>query len=269
MNEPPALQRHLRARDFARNAARDVGEYLRTGYDRIPQVVSDGPDAGGVVTELDVEGEARLKRALVAFDPNIGFMCEEDDASDRADSDTFWTVDAVGGTGHLLRGTLFSSTMISLVEDGEVVVGVIHDFRDNRTYSAVKGDGAEVNGDRLAVSKRNLRQAYVAAEMRPEIDPIYNPRLLTWLHANFTTITMANYGWDFTSLASGQIEAVVTKDPWGGPWDIAPGVLIATEAGAKVTCVDATPYRFGCMDVVVGVEPVVDAIMLGLSGRDQ
>ena len=243
----------------AQAAARAVAPELRSGFGNAASAEYSGANAGDVVTEHDRVATARLAELLGSFDSSVGFYGE--DVSGDMPNGTFWMVDAIGGTGHFIRGTLFASTMISLIDEGRPVAAVIHDFVGDRCFHAAKGSGSWCDEQQLQVSSRPLNKAYLCAEIdcgRPR-----NALVMGRLQAAAPVVSVANYGWEFTMTASGFFDGCITMDPWGGPWDFAPGALLVAEAGGVVLSLGETKYDFTNLDVIAAPPQIVEALTTG------
>src|SRR4051812_7360836 len=111
------------ARRAAELAALAVAPALREGFGASPVTHAKSGSPADVVTALDQETEKRLAEQLADYDPGIAFRGEEYGGDESAT--TTWIVDPIDGTGHFVRGIPWCTTMIALVDRGEVVVSVI------------------------------------------------------------------------------------------------------------------------------------------------
>lgn len=239
-------------------AARHVAPMLRDGWGRTVGERSASEPAS-VTTPLDLRADEDVRERLARFDDTIGIWSEE---IGRTGSTTaYWLLDPLSATGHYVRGTLWSSTMIALVVDGEVLSGVIHDFVNDRTYAATRGHGATVGAEVLAVSTRDPADGYVALEARDR-----NP-FTDAIERRWTTVTMANYGWQMVAVAGGRFEAFVAVRPPCGPWDFAAGALLTHEAGGIVTDLRGAPWtpQHDATEVVAGCPQLHERIMVLLA----
>lgn len=142
-------------------------------------------------------------------------------------------VDPVDGSTNAGRGLGHSATALALAErsaGGWVLeVAMVVDLDDGRTFTAVRGEGAQLDGRPISVSGcADLGAAIVGVSGLPD----------------------HHYGWDqFRALGSAalDISAVATGalDAWvdmtddgHGVWDYAAALLIATEAGAVAADVE-------------------------------
>src|SRR5690606_28355034 len=74
-----------------------------------------------------------------------------------------WVIDPLDGTTNFLHGVRPYAVSIGLMENDEVIAGVIHEAGGNETFSAWKDGGAWLNGKRISVSQtKTLSDSLVA-----------------------------------------------------------------------------------------------------------
>lgn len=112
------------------------------------------------LTEADILANQVILETLIDVFPDDGFLSEEstDDAS-RFIRKRCWIIDPLDGTKEFIKKNGEFSINIGLVDEGEVVLGIVFVPVRDRAYYAVKDEGAfrrESNGvvERLNVSKR-------------------------------------------------------------------------------------------------------------------
>ena len=114
----------------------EVGDPLTKYFGNIEVTNNKSGRAVDVVTRLDRETENLLAEKLNKYDPTIGFCGEE--FGQRQKSEKFWLVDPIDGTAHFVRGIPFCTSMIALVDRGEVVLSVIYNFVTKELFEAEK-----------------------------------------------------------------------------------------------------------------------------------
>jgi myo-inositol-1(or 4)-monophosphatase len=197
-------------------------------------------DDATVVTKADVMVENRLKRVLAEIDPSIGFGGEETGVD--YDQETFWLVDPIDGTEWFVRGLPFSTNMITLIDSGQPVMGIIYNYFLDEYYLAIKDKGATRNGHAIHVSNRTLDRSYVMMGGRVGKDYYgVNDRLrdlvrgMPKFHAS---------GFDYSSIARGAVDGAVVWFSNGHVWDFAPGTLLVQEAGGRVENLEGGSYDY-------------------------
>jgi myo-inositol-1(or 4)-monophosphatase len=103
-----------------------------------------------VKLQADVDSEALIRRELAARTglPVIG----EEEGGDETllqRKEPFWVVDPLDGTYNYMRGVPTCCVSIALMQGGDFVLGVIHDFNRDETFSGGTGLGMFVNGEKI------------------------------------------------------------------------------------------------------------------------
>jgi len=82
--------------------------------------------------------------------PEHGVLGEE--FGGAGTTDTRWIIDPIDGTKNFVRHIPLWATLIALEERGEITVGVVHNPVTGDLYTARRGAGAFLNGERITVS---------------------------------------------------------------------------------------------------------------------
>lgn len=138
-----------------------VGLAGRMVREQRPGIVTEKADRD-LVSEADVAIERAVRRFLSDKAPDIGFLGEEEGATDSRNG-LVWALDPIDGTSNFIRGLPLCAVSLALVEDRRAVLGVIEaPFLDAR-YHAVRGAGAYRDDTPIRTSTtQQLREAVVA-----------------------------------------------------------------------------------------------------------
>jgi myo-inositol-1(or 4)-monophosphatase len=143
------------------------------------------------------------------------------------------------GTTNFAHGVPLFAVSLALTHRGQLVVGVVYDPMRDELYAAEAGQGATLNGQRIAVSTQtDLGRALLVTGFPYDIRT--NPRNNLAQFGQFQLRARAvrrigSAALDCVWLAAGRFDGY-----WElhiNPWDIAAGALIAREAGGRVTTV--------------------------------
>ena len=180
---------------------------------------------GSPVCEADLAVDAFLKRELGALLPSAGWLSEETaDDPERLERDLIWLVDPVDGTRDFIRGRKGWAVSVALISSGRPLIGTLCAPARGEVWHAVAGQGATLNGARIAASKR---RDFEGARV-PANDLMKQDRMLTKVEQpNSIALRIA-------MVADDRADLVATLR-WGFEWDIAAAGLIAREAGAAVS----------------------------------
>ena len=220
--------------------AQEAGKLVLPHFGRVDLLKRKSSSPFDVVTQLDIDAENLIASRLTRAFPEIGFVGEE--SQKVSNKEKHWLVDPIDGTAHFMRGMPFCTTMIALIDKGEVTLSVIYNFVNGDVYSASKGSGAKLNGKKISVSQRPLSEGYISIEAKLEDESSLKRFLELRKRAHvFHTISC---GYEFGLVALGKLEGRICMDPYGGDYDYAAGALLVTEAGGRVTNIGEVTYDY-------------------------
>lgn len=212
-----------------------------------------------IVTKIDREIESYLKIELVKIMPDIPFVGEEF-GGNRADG-KFWLVDPIDGTGHYIRGIPFCTTMLALIDNGQVIFSIIYDFVNDIIYHAELGKGSFKDGEKINVSNRNLKNAYFCCEINSRKEE--NKSLLFAIRSRANILHTLCAGYEFTLVAMGKIEGRIVYDGFGKDYDFAAGTLLVSEAGGTVRNFHSDKYDYTNLNFIASNNSVYNDLFLG------
>lgn len=192
-----------------------------------------------VVTENDFRIEKYLIKTI---EDNFSgdLILSEEYNSETAVKGRTWTVDPIDGTYNMTRNAPLFGIQCALYENDEIVFAIGYLPVFDEMYHAQKGCGAYLNGKKITVNKFDVEHSVVSfgdISHRRTDDAADQLKIMNGLSQYVAKYRMFGTAcFDFVYLASGRIDGTVifTKNKW----DIAPGMLIAKEAGALVRSLD-------------------------------
>ncbi|MEK7153091.1 MAG: inositol monophosphatase, partial [Patescibacteria group bacterium] len=155
-----------------------------------------------------------------------------------------WTVDPIDGTQAFVLGSPVSTFCIALIVNGKPVLGVIYDPHQDRLFRALEGQGSFVNDQPITISdETEVAQNFVILSSRLVGSPMTNGLLYDAIDQSKGKV------FNFRSIAYGMMfvacgRAVAATAGYCGPWDIAPVLILLTEAGATVTDFEGNECRY-------------------------
>jgi len=246
--------------DLAAEAAETAASLLRaeTGA---PLQISSKSSRTDLVTDMDMACEAAIVEFLTSQRPDDAILGEEGTGRDGA-SGVRWIIDPIDGTVNFVYGHVGFGVSVAAEVQGRIVAGAVIDPTLNDAFTAHRGGGARLNGDRLAVSPdRDPALALVATGFSYE--PEQRPRqaeVLGLLLPHIGDIRrMGGAALDLCSVACGRVDAFFETGL--NLWDYAAGVLICEEAGAVVQDLNGGPPN---RDFVFAAAPGVAGPLLRL-----
>ena len=243
----------IRSQELVIDVFKELREELMGSYGKIAHVRKDD---GSPVTEFDVMVEERVKARLLKECPGVGFHGEE--TGDVAGVlDATWYIDPIDGTSSFIHGLPYCSNMAGLVVGGETVAAVIYHFATDELYTAIRGEGAYRNGERLHVDDTPLDNSLVFAGSFA-YRHLYEPVFAVDKVGVFAPLGASGY--EFTRLAQGNIQGVTKLRGGSLIHDTVPGVLIAQEAGARVVSFEEGDYTPETLQFVVATPTVASLV---------
>ncbi|MGC5328679.1 inositol monophosphatase family protein [Brevibacillus sp. SYSU BS000544] len=226
---------------IAKEAAYQAGQYLKERFTE--QLFPDLESHNDVKLPEDKESERIIIDVIHQYYPTHTVHSEEIGVVERGE-EYVWVVDPLDGTNNYFIGYPYFSVSIALEYKGETILGVVYNPVSEQMFWAEKGKGAFLNAKKLNVSKRDDLSRAVGTYVRGR-DSVTKEEELAFTKPLFmqTKRVMRNIApaLDFCLLAHGWIDYVVMQK--SGIMDVAAGILIAQEAGAKVTDWENKEYQ--------------------------
>lgn len=204
------------------------------------------------VTQLDIKIEQVLKEKLLAHFPMFGFKGEETEEVVGM-HDATWYVDPIDSTISFIHGLPYCSNMAGLVVDGKIVASVIYHFATDEMYTAVKGQGAYKNGERIRVNDTTLDSSVVFADAfsYANLYRFYAPDRVRFYAPLGAT------GYFLTRIAQGSIQGACYLKANIKPHDVIPGALLVFEAGGEVASFTGEPFDYMCTRFMIGTKSIL------------
>lgn len=213
-----------------------------------------------VVTEFDKRVQDHAIRELSAAFAGAHFICEEGDVSSETLKGLTFVIDPIDGTTNFTHHYGHSCISIACLEDGRLKAAVVYDPFKDELFTAEKGRGAFLNGERIHVFDETLAESLVIFGTTPG-----NPGLIDETLERVRSI----YGrcQDLRRTGSAALDLCYVAAGRAGlyfelelsVWDYAAGVLIVEEAGGKCLTIEGG-------DLVCD-RPVKSSIIAGSSER--
>jgi myo-inositol-1(or 4)-monophosphatase len=200
-----------------------------------------------LVTEVDLEVE-RMFRALVAERfPAHDVLAEEMDVKSTGASHR-WVFDPLDGTTNFAHGVPIFCASLALEIEGVAEVAAVYDPNRRELFTAERGLGSWLNGQRLKTSTATtvLESMLVTGfpyNVHTEADEFLRVFGNILKHARAVR-RLGSAAIDLCWVAAGRMEGF-----WEAslkPWDTRAAALILEEAGGRVTAMDGKawdPYR--------------------------
>ena len=187
-----------------------------------------------LVTQADFDSEALVVKMLSQRHPDHQVMREEGESTGSSSSEHLWIIDPLDGTNNYAHGIPQFCISIAYAYRGRVQVGVVFDPIRNEMFSAIRGQGALLNGQKISVTQtEQLTQSLVATGFFYERGEVMLKTLDAIRDLFLVNVRgvrrMGAAALDLTWVACGRMQGYFEYRL--APWDFAAGWLIVEEAG--------------------------------------
>ena len=225
--------------NIAKDAAIEAGGLILKYYKADYEIKDKGYH--NPVTTADHAADARLKEILMESYPKYGWLSEETvDSPDRLNKERVWVVDPLDGTKEFIEGVPHFVVSIALVENGEPILGVLYNPVSTETFTASKGQGAQLNGEPIrCATKDNINEMIILNSRSETRRGLWKPFDGTF--GELRAIGSVAYKLGLT--AAGKADIFATLRP-KNEWDICAGNCIINEAGGKLIDLYGNPRKY-------------------------
>jgi myo-inositol-1(or 4)-monophosphatase len=247
------------AEEAAHEAARIVARHFREGAERLR-----GKGAGNLVTVTDVESERAIVAVIRRHFPDHAILAEEEHSATAVGAENLWVIDPLDGTNNFAHGLDQVAVSIAFFHRGVPQAAVVVNPLRDLWHSAVRGEGAFLNGVRVHVSAHDRldeilfgvgfyydRGAIMEATLRAMADLI---RAGTHGVRRFGAAAL-----DLCLVGTGQLGTFLEFDL--SAWDYAGGWLFVEEAGGRVTDAQGQPPTLQRSSIVASNAALHDAVL--------
>lgn len=198
-----------------------------------------------LLTQADLRVNEILQSKLLSAFPNDSWLSEESvDDPVRLQAERVWVVDPIDGTIEYANGIPEYAVSVALVVNGKATVACVYNPDSGQLFSAAKGQGAMLNGERVTCSDTCSEKLTLLASRsefkRGEWDSF----------SDHDVKVVGSIAYKLALVAAGLADATFSLGP-KHEWDIAAGVLLVEEAGGVVVDKDDKEFIFNQQKVKV------------------
>jgi myo-inositol-1(or 4)-monophosphatase len=225
-------------RDFANETARKAGSHLSEHFGGALQVDRKSSSAD-MVTQADKAAEEIISSAIRSRYPDHAILGEEGGHTPSGSKSPFtWVIDPLDGTTNFVHGLPIYAVSIALAETRnerpDPLLGVVYVPPADALYSAVRGEGAFRDGNKLHASTAATFEESIIGTGIPYDRAVSSDNNLVYINALAPKVQgirrLGAAALDMCLVAEGAYDAY-----WELKvkiWDILAGICIAREAGA-------------------------------------
>lgn len=216
--------------------AKEAGAFIRKERQHFSMEKVEYKGLNDLVSYVDKEAERMIVARLSKILPEAGFITEEGTVAEDQAALT-WVIDPLDGTTNFIHGLPVFAVSIALMEEDEVVLGVVYEVNRHECFYAKRGGGAFCNDTRIHVSKaKTLSESLISTGF-----PYHNFELIDKYMNALKELMQCTHGLrrlgsaavDLCYVAVGRSEGYFEYNL--NSYDVAAGALIVEEAGGTVT----------------------------------
>ena len=243
--------------------AREAGALLLNFFHQKLKIEYKG-DAD-LVTAADRASEALIRERIGKQFPSHDVLGEEQGLNDRG-GEYRWYVDPLDGTTNFAHGYPVFAVSLALEhrseKAGKRIAGAVYDPSRDELFTAAEGQGAQLNGQPIHVSKvAQLKECLVATGF-PSHKRHKNPNIYFYHQITLRTHGVRRAGsaaLDLCNVACGRFDGFWEFNL--NPWDTAAGVLIVEEAGGRASRFDGSRFEIDSRETLASNGLVHDALL--------
>ncbi len=200
------------------------------------------------VTETDEKTQRFLVDKLGEEFPEAEFLGEEDGQdvfSSKMAKGYCFVIDPIDGTSNFIYEYRPSVISVGLLKDGKPYMGVVYNPYDDMMFSAIQGQGAYMNGEKIMSSDAPLSDQLACFGTAPYYTELRDRSFEIAKRLLPLCVDLRRSGtsaWDLCCVAMGRCGLYFELKLQ--IWDYAAAALIATEAGCRVTDIDGNPLSY-------------------------
>jgi myo-inositol-1(or 4)-monophosphatase len=250
---------------FARDLAIQAGEIIMRERES-RQVQQNYKQGSELVTSADLKSDQLIRESIQKAYPSHRILSEESspDLKNWGEG-PLWIIDPIDGTVNYAYGHTQTAVCIAFALNGRVEMGIVHVPFERETFTAIRGQGAWLNGEVIRTSgqtelKRSLIATGFPYEKEKSIDLLMK-RVRTVLLNCRDIRRVGSAAIDTCWVAMGRLDGYYETV---NPWDIAAAGLIAREAGARtghlLSAPSDIPADLFSQDVIVTTPGIYEAL---------
>jgi myo-inositol-1(or 4)-monophosphatase len=231
---------------LASEAAREAGALQKKSLGKVKNIEFKGDI--NLVTEVDKACEKLIIEKIQKAYPDHDILAEESGVSGSqslaSGADIRWIIDPLDGTTNYAHTYPFFCVSIGIERQGKLTAGIVYDPIADELFTAIRGQGAFLNGNPIAVSKNEtLKRSLVCTGFAYNVHEAEVDNLDHFTNFIKTAQAVRRDGTaalDICYVACGRYDGFWEMSLW--PWDMAAAVVILEEAGGTVSMFRGTPF---------------------------
>lgn len=218
---------------------------------RFKQIEREFKADGSIVTEADIAMQHSLMTSLKSHWPEIPVLGEEMTEAEQealidSNPDDLWIVDPLDGTSNFAAQIPCFSVSIGLMKNKQIILALIYDPNNDECFTAIKNEGAWINGVTLKPEANQLPINKCIAQIDFKRLP---SQMAAQIASDQPYASQRSFGsgtLDWCWVAAGRVNLYLHGRQ--KLWDYCAGQLILTEAGGNCCTLDEEPVFRGKLE---------------------
>jgi myo-inositol-1(or 4)-monophosphatase len=233
--------------------SKQVGAFIKNERQQFSVNKIEVKGKNDFVSYVDKTSEIKIIEGLSTLLPDSGFIAEEGTSTKKGEIYN-WIIDPLDGTTNFIHGIPCYSISIALMQNQELVLGVIYEINLDECFYAWQGSKAYLNGQEINVSKIPTLADSLLATGFPYYDyskmDEYMEVFKYFMKNTHGLRRLGSAATDLAYVACGRFDGFY--EYCLQPWDVAAGAFIVQQAGGKITDFNGGEnYVFG-KEIVAG-----------------
>jgi len=247
--------------NIAVRAARQAGSVMIRHLNQLETLEVVEKARNEFVSQVDRLAEEAIIEVIRDYHPDHSILAEE--SGESGDHEYQWIIDPLDGTTNYLHGFPVFCVSIAVAHEGQIEHGVVYDPLRQEVFTASRGQGAQLDGRRIRVSKRaQMGQSLIATgfpyRMNKQFIDDYLAMLKAVIEDSAGVRRPGSAALDLCYVAAGRVDGF-----WEiglNIWDIAAGALMIREAGGRISDYRGTDKYLENGNVVAGNPKIYSAL---------
>ncbi|MFW5820001.1 MAG: inositol monophosphatase family protein [Bacteroidota bacterium] len=244
-----------------RSIVLETARYIESEMKNNSRMTKEAKGKHDFVTYVDKRAEKMLVDSLSALLPDSGFIAEEGTSNKRGDKYN-WVIDPVDGTTNFIHGLPPFAISVGLMENDEVVVGVIYEIGLHESFYAWKDSPAYLNGKIIKVTDTSSVSDSLIATGFPYTNYKYLDGFMEsiryFMKNSHGLRRLGSAATDIAYTACGRFDGFYEYGLH--PWDVAAGSLILKQAGGRVGDFEGKPEYIFSEEIIAANSAVFDEL---------
>ncbi|WP_063656891.1 inositol-1-monophosphatase [Candidatus Arsenophonus triatominarum] len=222
---------------IAIRAARQAGNFIAKSYEKPDSIEIMAKGQNGFVTNIDKKAEQIIIEVIQKSYPTHTIITEESGQILGEKNDIQWVIDPLDGTTNFTKRLPHFAVSIAVRINDRTEIAAIYNPMLNELFTAVRGQGAQLNGYRLRLKNNNELEGAIIATGFPFKAKQHSAAYINIIAKLFKKCAdfrrTGSVALDLAYVAAGRVDGFFEIGL--KPWDFMAGELLVREAGGIVT----------------------------------